>query len=1155
MTVNPYVIGSRYQLQRQLGMGGMGAVYRAFDRLSQKTVALKRVLAAADNDVNMRLALAREFQTLASLRHPHIIAVQDYGFDDDQRPYFVMPLLENSQTFKEAAQRMSDAGKVRLLIQLLQALAYLHRRGIMHRDLKPANVLVTPEGTVQVLDFGLAAEADKARDVAGTLLYMAPEVLQMKGYSPASDIFAVGVMAYEVFANVHPFDDDSPSRLVNNLIQKEPDLQLVPDLDVDLTDDVPSLRVLVSRMLAKDPRARYQDATQVVHDLSRAVLAEVPAESPAIRESFLQAARFVGRDAELTTLNDALSHTIAGRGSLWLLEGESGVGKTRLMNELRHYALLRGALVLRGQETPDADTPFALWREPVRRMILHTPVDALQASILQAVAPDIGHILNQPVQPAPRLDARDEQQRLAAAIAGLFAQAEQPVLLLIEDIHWSRESLEPLELLQHTSPGARLMVVASARSDEPHDLRARLPQYQRLPLRRLDETATEALIVGMVGQAATSTRLVEFIRQETEGNAFFIVEALRTLAAEAGRLAEISTKPLPARIFSGGIGEVSRRRLARLGEAYMPLLRLAALIGRTIDLKLMAAIDLPSPVTLDDWLTQCANQGTLEMWDERWRFSHDKLREAAAEDIPADLAITLHRHIAEGMERVYPGDTACAHALADHWRAAGDAIKEAHYAAIAGESALLRGAFATAKDLLTRALQHPQEGRSAALRKLLGDACEGLALYDEATASYQASQALAHTAGDTAAEAAALEGLGRIHDRRGDYDQAEATYTQALTLARQAQALPQIADLLNGSGTVAARRGQFAAASALFAESLALRRSLDDRRGIAASLNNLGIVANYQGDYAAARPYYEEALEIRRRIGDLRGVAGSLNNLAMLTRSMKNPREARAYYLEAVRITRSSGDLYSTATVLYNLGVVLLEDEEYREAARMYEEALKIAEKIGHTLLKANALQSLGRAAALQGSFAEAERLLAESIALHRSLGSQRDLADSLREMGHMCFVQERYEAALPYLEEALGISRTIGDKAGAARSQTLIGALAYRRQDYAAAQASLKEALTALHAANAQVDLLYALMRWGDMANQQGNYALSAALFGFLRAAETSNARLRDELVHLDAAARANLPLEAYARHAAIGAARSVPAWVRLLTEDEGSG
>ncbi len=309
------MIGRRYILNRPLGHGGMGAVYHATDRLTGTPVALKRVIqpgeaaqfASTGDSQDYRIALAGEFKVLASLRHPHIISVIDYGFDDQRQPYYTMELVENAQTIIEAGAERPLVEQVGLLVQMLQALAYLHRRGVIHRDLKPRNVLVT-DGQVKVLDFGLSVMAEQGGvgvgSTAGTLAYMAPEVLAGGQASESADLYAVGVIAYELFAGKHPFDSDDVATLLNNVLYVAP--------DVDLLNIDSRLRMVLERLLAKSRDSRYRTANEVLSELSEAIDQPLPLETAATRESFLQAARLVGRDAELAKLTAAMDEASAG---------------------------------------------------------------------------------------------------------------------------------------------------------------------------------------------------------------------------------------------------------------------------------------------------------------------------------------------------------------------------------------------------------------------------------------------------------------------------------------------------------------------------------------------------------------------------------------------------------------------------------------------------------------------------------------------------------------------------------------------------------------------------------------------------------------------------------------------------------------------------
>lgn len=270
MTGTPYtsrLIGSRYHLHELLGKGSMGTVYRATDQRTGKTVALKRTATLARVTVNPEqtctleaaaAALNREYRTLTSLQHPHIIRPYDYGFDDHHLPYFTMPLLENAQTILEAGKRCRPAEKIALLLQLLEALAYLHGRGLIHRDLKPDNVLVV-NGQVKLLDFGLAVERDRLDAlVAGTLAYLAPEVLTGKKATEAADLYAVGVIAYELFAGEHPFMHPDVVGTMNNILNKP--------LDIARLDVEEHIACVIGRLLARDPQQRYTDTHTAIRD-------------------------------------------------------------------------------------------------------------------------------------------------------------------------------------------------------------------------------------------------------------------------------------------------------------------------------------------------------------------------------------------------------------------------------------------------------------------------------------------------------------------------------------------------------------------------------------------------------------------------------------------------------------------------------------------------------------------------------------------------------------------------------------------------------------------------------------------------------------------------------------------------------------------------
>lgn len=709
----PVFIGGRYRLLERLGVGGMGAVYRAYDRLTAQHVALKRVLAPTESlqfasrsslntETSPRLALAQEFRALASLRHPNIIAVRDYGFDSERQPYFTMDVLDHAQHLLAAAAFVPLRERINLLVQMLQALIYLHQRGIVHRDLKPSNVLVS-DGQVRVLDFGLSIstkQAEQRSGTAGTLAYMAPEILSDKGLpSAAADLYAVGVMLYEIFAGEHPFDATNTFAMIFNVLNTEPDLTAI---------NQPVLAELIGRLLHKNPDERLADARATLEMLCFATDHPTPAETIAIRESFLQSTQLVGREAELAQLNHALDAALNGQGSAWAISGESGIGKSRLLEELRTLALVKGALTLRGQTVSEGGSPYQAWREPLRRLVLATPDLAdREASILKPLISDLEMLIERSVPDPQQVDPQSARTRLLTTISDILKRQGQPIAFIIEDFHWAgNESAELLAWLTNLAlqeSGVPLLIVVSYRTDAPAPLL--LPDMREIRLARLPREAIADLGEQMLGISGRSDELVDFLHHETEGNAFFVVEVVRALAEEAGQLSRVGDQVrgigLPQHITAGGVQRVVQARLARVPNRARALLQIATLLGRQPDLVVLEAAN--PEADLEDWLDTCTRVNVIEFFDGQWRFTHEKLREAMLEALSEGERRSLHRRIAVAYEQVYPESSQHAAILAYHWRAAGDFGKELRYTTQAATQAIQGGAHQEALPLLNRA--------------------------------------------------------------------------------------------------------------------------------------------------------------------------------------------------------------------------------------------------------------------------------------------------------------------------------------------------------------------------------------------------------------------------------------------------------------------
>jgi tetratricopeptide (TPR) repeat protein len=805
------LFAKRYLLRKALGQGGMGAVFQATDRLTGEQVALKRVYVPSsklsfgtrDKYNNLNLALAQEFRVMASLRHPNINSVLDYGFDSEQQPYFTMELLENAKMLFRASWGKPDVEKAHLLIQVLQALAYLHRRGVIHRDLKPGNILVV-NGQVKVLDFGVSVLREQinpdSNPIAGTVDFIAPEIFRGQPPSESSDLYAVGVIGYELFAGKAAFADDSTGELVQQILTSAPDIKTVTNKNVAL---------VLFQLLAKTPEERYPSADAAIAALSDAIGQPPPPETTAIRESFLQAARFVGRDEELTKLDSRLYAARSGQGSVWLIGGESGVGKTRLLEELRIQALVQGVLVLRGTNISEKYSPYQMWRAPLRWLALETELSDEEAGILKALVPDIDTLLGRDIADAPKVNPILAQERLLMIIERVFSRQTQPILLILEDLHWAGgESIVALQRLSEMIQDMRLMIVGSYRDDEERGLPAYVPDARVLKLERLKEDGIIELTTAMLGEKGRQPRLLELLERETEGNIFFLVEIVRALAEQAGQLNAVSNMELPEHVFAQGINQIIQHRLDRVPEESRSLLKVAAVTGRELDLKVLRQF---AESNLEQWLAICSNTAVLDVQDGVWRFAHDKLRDGVLSDLPANERRTLHEQVATAIETVYLYSPQYITAEAYHWSMAGDTDKEGQYSALAGEQALESGAYQAAIAYLDRALElialEPATlKRRASVMRQIGEAYLGLGQYTRAQEIFTESLQIYRQADYSWGVATALNDLGNVSQMLEDYDGAVQYFRDGLKTAMSTRAVPVALASITGLASLIARQ-------------------------------------------------------------------------------------------------------------------------------------------------------------------------------------------------------------------------------------------------------------------------------------------------------------------------------------------------------------
>jgi serine/threonine-protein kinase len=339
----PQVLGERYEIGGVLGRGGMAEVHRGRDLRLGREVAVKVLRSDLARDPSFQVRFRREAQAAASLNHPAIVAVYDTGEDrtgSGATPYIVMEYVEG-ETLRDVLRRegrLSPERAMSLSADICGALDFSHRNGIVHRDVKPGNVMITPQGTVKVMDFGIArAVSDSAATmtstaaVIGTAQYLSPEQARGESVDARSDVYSVGCLLYELVTGAPPFTGDSPVSVAYQHVREDP--RLPSSINPEIP---PELDAILLKAMSKNPANRYQSAADMRNDLLRAIAGQRVEATPVM-----------GDEEKTTILGAAPAAYGYDRDDRWDDEDEEAYQRQR-RRRLILIASVVGVLLLAG---------------------------------------------------------------------------------------------------------------------------------------------------------------------------------------------------------------------------------------------------------------------------------------------------------------------------------------------------------------------------------------------------------------------------------------------------------------------------------------------------------------------------------------------------------------------------------------------------------------------------------------------------------------------------------------------------------------------------------------------------------------------------------------------------------------------------------------
>jgi len=955
-------IGS-YRILREIGHGGMAVVYLAerADDQYRKRVAIKMLKPGTQRDEILR-RFRNERQVLAALDHPSIVRLLDGGSTEEGLPYLIMEYVEGVRIDEYCdTHRLSITKRLQLFRAVCLAVQYAHEALVIHRDLKPSNILITEEGVVRLLDFGIAKVLDPQWSPDTTLTrtdwrpmtpeYASPEQLRGAPVTKTTDIYSLGLLLYELLTGHRPHrvhhdsalesdrhrhnqGPEKPSVAVGRIAEKaSPDgstrtvitPQLVAEARALRPEELPrclrgDLDTIVMKAIRTELEQRYASAEEFSTDIERHLSGlPIKARKPTL---LYRGGKFVHR------------HTESLATALLILAVTAGLGV---------WAARR------------------LWKQ---KNATEPPLSTLHVRIRPSVA----------ILGFKNLSSRSDTVWISTALSEMLtaelAAGEQ--LRTVPDETVARTKIDlGLSDVESLPPDTLTRVRKNLVSDfiilgSYLDLGKEKGGQIRLDLRLEDTVKGETVVaVSETGTEKTIIDLVSQVGARLRGQ--FGLEKLSQIESD-GVTAELPSNPEAIRPYSQGLAKIrafdalSARELLSRAVAADPSFPLAhSELART-----WSSLGYDSN----------AQQEAKKALDGAGNLSREKhlLVEARFYETSRDWGKAIEAY--QTLFSFFPDNLEYGLQLANAETAGGrgkDALKSL---------AALDALGVQTKDDPRIDLARSDAAASLGNDKLRRDTAE---LAAQKAGERGAKLLVAHARNS---ECRALANLGENEKARSTCEEARRIYEAAGDRSGLAQTLHDMAE-------VPINQGDFAAAETLYRQALTIARAIGNQKGQAKELLDLGVISVKRGDFTTARRIYGEAFRIYQKAGDKYGMASVMGDTGILLRAQGKLQDALNHFQKTFELSNELGHRGSAAQALAAIGDVLFEEGNLPEAYKMYQQASTIEHEIGGKNVYAETLTQMGRVLRQQAKADEAQQAYRKSLSLQEDLGNKSDAAET----------------------------------------------------------------------------------------------------------------------------------------------------------------
>ncbi len=1066
-----------YNILGLLGSGGMGEVYKAFDTMLEREVAIKLMHRHLWDDEKTDQRFLQEARAVASLSNPNIVTVYEVGKIKLGR-YIVMEYVPGKLLSEAVADETSSSAKFALQIgrQILNGLSAAHKIGLLHRDIKPDNIFITPTEVAKILDFGIAKIMTKegltaAGDILGTVEYMPPEQMLGETLDPKCDLYSAGIILYQLLAGRLPFTGDNPVAILYKVLNELPLPPSAYNSEVP-----PELDQIVLKAIAKERETRWQDADEFGQaldalndrDIEKSIAVKYgldldseepgePGETKVLRPAF------VGRDADFKRMVALFTSATRGQGKTLILGGEAGVGKTTMAQRLCEYAQLNKAWILTGaclyQEGLNAYQPFL---DALRNFFNEenpalsgkekneiTELIRAEVPLLSACEEAFGDHLIMCLSEALERNNLDNA-RLSEVIHRILTilSRMRPCLVMIDDIHWADDaSLRLFHYLSHHIKSNQLLLVGITRTERYDlqldgkptmmvDLLARLRREgncEQISLTRFSRENCDKLIDKVLSPGLFTDDFYESMYSETNGNPLFLTETLKLLIEnDILHRKEGSWYNRPNNqdvVVPGVVEDVFLSRLNALNEEEREILQVATVIGNEFDPTQVAQLMGITRLKLLKVLQRVETElQILVSTEDGFRFEHPMIKDLLYKEIPRALRREYHLMIVEEIEKGSDSEIgAVVGQVAQHYRKAGEHEKAIPLLYQAAQALFRQTAYREASAYIVDYLDSVEKSGQSELESIanlnlrmkLGKCYEETGRWQESLGAYELLLALNRKKEDVIGQVDALERLGRLQIKTGDLETAFSTYNHCLELAESHDVSGAARRVHNSIGIIHLRKGELELALESFQHTIAMTDGDQDEETRAHALINIGIISNIRGDHEIALESYEKALKTYVLKGDAKNQARVYHNIGMTYADQKEWDRSIQAFERCLQLAERMEDRQLRGLIYLNMGKTYAQHNKLSEAKESVDKALKMFKLMGDTRHVADAYHVFGLIHSARGSFSDAELFFKQCIHLNQQQGYMDGLAEACVAYAELCHEEGYLERALENLEMA----------------------------------------------------------------------------------------------------------------------------------------